>query len=164
MTTDSVIQAKKAVFDALCEKGKKCGDICIPKKSTCHKEGSTAQVSGKRTGFSLPVVGLASSGLTLGTAAIAGGSAVIIASKLKKEYIEGFSVSGEIAKKQAENIKAPKLNKSVNTAIFTVGGFGTKDAFSESKQLKTNIESLKVSGLHIEPIEYSEFNNIIVQK
>jgi hypothetical protein len=152
---------RKEVFDAVCRKGKKCGEICIPKKSKCRDgeqklsqpESSKSNNFGKTALITAAVTGG-------GTALVAAGTLGAIAGiqKVKQDYIKGFAESGKIALKESEKIKAPKLPDNIKTAVFAVGGFGTKDAFSESVLLEENIKSLGIKNLYSEPIEYKDFN------
>lgn len=152
---------RKEVFDAVCRKGKKCGEICIPKKSKCRDgEQKLSQPESSKSnnfGKTALITAAATGG---GTALVAAGTLGAIAGiqKIKQDYIKGFTESGKIALKESEKIKAPKLPDNIKTAVFAVGGFGTKDAFSESVKLEGNIKSLGIKNLYSEPIEYKDFN------
>lgn len=152
---------RKEVFDAVCRKGKKCGEICIPKKSKCRDgEQKLSQPESSKSnnfGRTALITAAATGG---GTALVAAGTLGAIAGiqKVKQDYIKGFAESGKIALKESEKIKAPKLPDNIKTAVFAVGGFGTKDAFSESVLLEENIKSLGIKNLYSEPIEYKDFN------
>lgn len=152
---------RKEVFDAVCRKGKKCGEICIPKKSKCRdgeqKLSQSESSKSNNFGKTALITAAATGG---GTALVAAGTLGAIAGiqKIKQDYIKGFTESGKIALKESEKIKAPKLPDNIKTAVFAVGGFGTKDAFSESVKLEGNIKSLGIKNLYSEPIEYKDFN------
>ena len=95
IASESYNQAKKTVFDAVCKKGKKCGEICIPKDNTCRTGGSGLKTpSINNPGISTPITGLTTTALTLGVGAITGGTAIAVASKIKKEYVLEIPVEG----------------------------------------------------------------------
>ena len=152
---------RKEVYDAVCKKGKKCGEICIPKKSKCRDgEQKLSQPESSKSnnfGRTALITAAATGG---GTALVAAGTLGAIAGiqKVKQDYVKGFTESGKIALKESEKIKAPKLPDNIKTAVFTVGGFGTPDAFSESVLLQENVKSLGIKNLYSEPIEYKDFN------
>lgn len=152
---------RKEVYDAVCKKGKKCGEICIPKKSKCRdgEQKLSQPESSKLNNFGRTAL-ITAAATGGGTALVAAGTLGAIASiqKAKQDYIKGFTESGKIAQKESEKIEAPRLPSNIKTAVFAVGGFGTKDAFSESVKLEENIKSLGVKNLYSEPIKYSDFN------
>ena len=164
IATASYEQGKLTVYDAVTcgKKGKKCGKICIPKKSTCRKnqspslKNSNAKIGPANTGIAI-ATGIAATSIAAG---LVGGALIAAPAKIKKDYVDGFKKSAAIAQKQAKILEAttPKLDKNIKTAIFTVGGYGTKDAFSESVKLQNNINSLGIKDTYIEPIEYKELN------
>lgn len=163
MVTTTYLDAKQLTLDSVkCSKGKPCGDkICIPKSSKCNISNQQLLKTpngSNNIGYATLGVGI---GGTLGTATIAAGLGVLSVAKLneiKNRYQANFATSAIRAEVESRSMKVPKLDKSINTVILTVGGFGTKDAYSESVVLKNNIESLGLKGLHIEPQSYAEFN------
>ncbi|MBN3946452.1 MAG: hypothetical protein HWQ38_08140 [Nostoc sp. NMS7] len=161
MSLTAYLESKKLTLDAIkCKEGKPCGKICIPKKSKCAV-GSSLKSPGVQANHTGRIIAGLGIGGALGTATVAAGLGVLGAAKLqdiRKKYQENFATSALRAKNESKNIKAPHLGADTKTAILTVGGFGTKDAYSESEVLKKNIESLGVKGLYIEPQSYAEFN------
>jgi hypothetical protein len=152
---------RKEVFDAVCRKGKKCGEVCIPKRSKCRdgQQKLSQPESSKSNNFGRTAL-ITAAATGGGTALVSAGTLGAIAGiqKVKQDYIKGFTESGKIALKESEKIEAPRLPSNIKTAVFAVGGFGTKDAFSESVKLEENIKSLGVKNLYSEPIKYGDFN------
>ncbi len=164
MTSAKYLESKQSVLDSIkCNTGKICGETCISQQNKCNINSSKSAAlknpkSGNKAGH---VVGGVAIGATLGTAAIAAGLGTLGVATLyqiRKRYQENFAVSAVRAEVQSRSIKPPVLDKEVRTAILTVGGFGTKDAYSESEVLKKNIESLGIKNLYLEPQSYAEFN------
>jgi hypothetical protein len=166
MSSIEYLESKKLVFDSIkCNTGKLCGETCISQEHKCNISSTkSATLKNPKTttenkaGY---VTGGVAIGATLGAAAIAAGLGVFGAATLyqaRKRYQENFAVSAVRAEVESKNIKAPTLGKEVETVILTVGGFGTKDAYSESEVLRKNIESLEIKGLYVEPQSYAEFN------
>lgn len=152
---------RKEVFDAVCRKGKKCGEVCIPKKSKCRDGQQKLSQPNSLQMSDLGKSALITGGILGGGIAIAGAGtlgAIAFSQQVKEDYVKGFTESGKIAEEESKKIQAPKLPANTKTAVFTVGGFGTKDAFSESLVLEENVKSLGIKNLYTEPIEYSDFN------
>ncbi len=152
------LDSKSLVFDSVakCKTGKRCGKVCIPKKAKCKSENKQSQL--KSPVHIAAGVGL---GATLGTAALAAGFGALGAVKLKQIrdiYHKNFAVNAVKAAADAKSIKVPKLSHDKKGIVLAVGGFGTKDAFSESKVLEEHVNSLGIKGLHVDPQRYAEFN------
>ncbi|PHJ64921.1 hypothetical protein VF04_03795 [Nostoc linckia z7] len=162
MPSTSYSESKQSVLDSVkCKKGKPCGEICIPKTSKCSIGNSKSSRLQSPKSESGTIVGGVAIGSTLGAAAIAAGLGTYGAARLhqvRENYRNNFAVSAVRAEVESRNVKAPIFGKDTKTAILTVGGFGTKDAYSESEVLKKNIESLGIKGLYVEPQSYAEFN------
>ena len=162
MATTAYLDSKKIILDSVkCRKGKPCGEICIPKSSECNVDNPNIKSTKKKTNNAGRIIAGVGIGSTLGSATVAAGLGVFGAAELhriKKNYQANFAASAVRAEAESKTIKAPDLDANVKTAILTVGGFGTKDAYSESEALKKNIESLGVKGLYVEPQRYAEFN------
>jgi|GEM_PF-5771656 len=148
------------------DKGKPCGKGYIPAGRKCLKSSSQRSINQEPKRINPIVPTAIAVGGVAGIAGIAGASVLggkIAADKgkdflekAKREYTENFTTSGKVAQQLATKMKAPKVKSK--QIVFTVGGFGTKDAFSESQKLQDHIKSLGIKDTHVEPIPYQDFN------
>lgn len=170
-----------------CKIGKNCGQICIPKKYECSINFNTSKKlkSRKQIKLKSPIntnkkvaitsgIGVALLGGGLLAAGVAGGGAAAIGVEkveekinriktvlvqLRDEYRAGFKESAKIAVQKAKYTKVPNIPADTKKVLWSVGGFGSEDALSESQLLSKNIRGLGIKDkIHTEDVEYSDFN------
>jgi hypothetical protein len=102
----------------------------------------------------------AGAGIISGVAAGALASGIVFASSKRDAYKRGFKHSFQLAKTLSRTIPPEKLSRKTEKAVFCVGGFGTKDAFSESRILAEKVSSAIGGNKKIQtlPVGYKDFN------
>jgi len=160
-----------------CLKGKPCGDVCIPKKYTCRDGRNQKKPPLRRQQKALKsssadaddVKGMSKSllaGAVVGGVGALGVSVAMAEVAGKKtwrenrdQYREKLDENAKRIPEMSKQVSAPKLSDDTESMIFSVGGFGTNDAFSESQKLSDLLVEEGIDkGVHHEPFAYNDFN------
>ncbi|MCC5618185.1 hypothetical protein LC605_24490 [Nostoc sp. CHAB 5836] len=130
--TQRLASSRKDRFDeAICKIGKNCGDICIPKKSTCKAEEKKSVFNQSPKTLSNNNLA-AAAGMSLGAAIVGLPLAAYAVQKVRFQM--GFSKSAELASLQAENYKVPEK--------VTTGFRSIDDQQTEKSSIKSGIKSI----------------------
>lgn len=159
-----------------CVTGKQCGSACIPKKYTCNanKKGAkpkqrslkSSRPKGVVKKADFPTISLMSvAGAAAGVGALGAGVAIAGVAKkaawdnARKQYRQRLDENASRIPEMSRQVQAPKLPDDTKSMIFSVGGFGTADALSESQKLSDLLVEEGIDkGVHHEPFGYSDFN------